>query len=88
LNTARDQVIHAAGVIAGTSIDLVGAIGRAVLSHLLPPRRSRTSPRVVERAISKHRAKGTIDRRSYTTSINVGIVPALARTRCPAGSIG
>lgn len=75
LNTARDQVIHAAGVIAGTSIDLVGTIGRAVLSDLLPPRRSRTSPRVVKRAISKHRAKGAIDRRSYTTSINIGIVP-------------
>ncbi len=30
LQTARDQVIHAAGAIADTVVDLVGAIGRAV----------------------------------------------------------
>ena len=60
LNTARDQLILAAGVIADTTIDLVGTIGRAVLDHLLPTRRQRTSPRIVKRAISKHRAKGTI----------------------------
>lgn len=47
LNTARDQIIHAASVIAGTVIDLIGAIGRAVLNDLLPNRRIRISPRVV-----------------------------------------
>lgn len=65
LNTARDQVILAAAIIAGTTIDLVGRIGRAVLADLLPTRRPRQSPRVVKRAISKHRAKGTIDRTNY-----------------------
>jgi Insertion element 4 transposase N-terminal/Transposase DDE domain len=72
LNTARDQDIHAAGVITGTVIDLVGTIGRAVLNDLLPQRRTRISPRVVKRAISKHRAKGTIDRTNHpaaTTTI-------------------
>lgn len=72
LNTARDQIIHAAAVIAGTVIDLVGAIGRAVLNDLLPERRIRISPRVVKRAISKHRAKGDIDRTNHpaaTTTI-------------------
>jgi hypothetical protein len=72
LNTARDQVIHAAGVIADTVVDLIGTIGRAVLNDLLPARRTRISPRVVKRAISKHRAKGTIDRTNYpaaTTTI-------------------
>jgi hypothetical protein len=68
LNTARDQVIHAAAVIAGTVIDLIGAIGRAVLNDLLPERRTRMSPRVVKRAISKHRAKGTIDRTNHPTT--------------------
>jgi hypothetical protein len=68
LNTARDQVIHAAAVIAGTVIDLVGTIGRAVLNDLLPERRTRISPRVVKRAISKHRAKGTIDRTNHPTA--------------------
>jgi hypothetical protein len=65
LNTARDQIVHAAAVIAGAVIDLVGAIGRAVLNDPLPERRTRISPRVVKRAISKHRAKGDIDRTNH-----------------------
>jgi hypothetical protein len=74
LNTARDQVIHAAAVIAAAAIDLIGVIGRAVLADLLPPRRTRRSPRVVKRAISKHRAKGDIDRRNHQTTISVKIL--------------
>lgn len=73
LNTARDQVIAAAGVIADTTIDLSGKIGHAVLDHLLPARRRRTSPRVVKRAISKHRAKGDVDHNSYNITIDVTI---------------
>jgi hypothetical protein len=71
LNTARDQVIHAAGVISATVIDLVGKIGRAVLAGLLPERRTRISPRVVKRAISKHRAKGIIDRTNHQATITI-----------------
>ena len=56
--TARDQVIQAARVIAGTVIDLAGTIGRHVLAHLLPARRLRASPRIVKRAISKYQARG------------------------------
>ena len=37
LNTARDQLIAAAGVLADTVIDLVGVIGRHVLDDLCPP---------------------------------------------------
>jgi hypothetical protein len=79
LHAARDQIVHAAGVIAETTIDLVGTIGRAVLANLLPPRRVRLSPRVVKRAISKHRAKGAIDRTNYqaTITINIHTGPAL-----------
>jgi len=44
LNTARDQLIQAAGVIAGTTIDLVGKIGQAVLNNPLADRRLRVSP--------------------------------------------
>ena len=73
LNTARDQVIQAAGIIADTTIDFIGKIGHAVLDHLLPPRRRRTSPRVVKRAISKHRAKGPIDRNSYNITVDITI---------------
>jgi hypothetical protein len=83
LNTARDQIIHAAGVIAATTIDLVGAIGRAVLADLLPPRRSRTSPRTVKRAISKHRAKGDIDRANYQTHITISILTTPTLTTDP-----
>ncbi|MEU9134276.1 IS4 family transposase [Kitasatospora sp. NPDC048540] len=44
LQAARDQVVQAANVIAGTVIDLIGTIGRAVLEHLMPARRLRVSP--------------------------------------------
>ena len=45
-----------------------------VLANLLPQRRSRVCPRVVKRAISKHRAKGTIDRNNYQATIGINIV--------------
>lgn len=54
LHAARDQLVAAAGVIAGTTIDLIGTIGRHVLDALMPARRVRTNPRVVKRAISKY----------------------------------
>ena len=77
LHAARDQLIHAAGVITGTSIDLTGHIGRAALASLLPPRRTRICPRVVKRAISKHRAKGPIDRSNYRAMITINILTKL-----------
>jgi hypothetical protein len=62
LNAARDQLIAAQGVLTDTApnaiIDLAGELGRQVLDHLMPARRSRTNPRVVKRAIRlcrKHR---------------------------------
>ena len=75
LNTARDQLIQAAGVIASTTIDLVGKIGRAVLDNLLADRRLRVSPRVVKRAISKYNARGpTINRASYKATLSIDIL--------------
>jgi hypothetical protein len=74
LNAARDQVTLAAGVIAGTSIDLAGQIGRLVLASLMPPRRLRISPRVVKRAISKYNARGKIDRTTYKATIDIAIL--------------
>lgn len=53
LNTARDQIVHAAGVIAETVIDLVGVIGAQVLANLLPGRRLRTKARIIKRSNSK-----------------------------------
>jgi hypothetical protein len=42
-HTARDQIIQAAGVLAGTVIDLAGTIG-LVLDNLQPARRRRVRP--------------------------------------------
>ncbi len=74
LHTARDQLVHAANILTGTTVDLIGGVGRAVLTAPLPARRQRTSPRVVKRAISKHRAKGDVDRNTYRTTITVEIL--------------
>lgn len=62
LNTARDQLVQAAGVISGTTIDLVGVIGRHVLDALMPARRLRVAPRVVKRAISNYAPKTSTGR--------------------------
>ena len=73
--TARDQIVQAAGVIADTVIDVVGGIGRHVLAHPLPPRRLRACPRIVKRAISKYQARGpNIDRASYKATLDIEIL--------------
>ena len=73
--TARDQLIQATNVIAGTVIDLVGTIGRHVLANLMPARRLRVCPRIVKRAISKYQARGpNIDRTSYKATVSIDIL--------------
>lgn len=62
LTTARDMLII--GPTASTRIGrgwqgLAGRIGEHVLANLLPPRRVRTGPRTVKRAISKYQARTT-----------------------------
>jgi len=75
LNAARDLLTQAAGVIAGTIIDLIGSIGRRVLDNLLPARRLRVSPRIVKRALSRYPAKGpNITRRSYKATLSISIL--------------
>src|SRR3954468_22448996 len=77
LNTARDQLIAAAGVSADTVIDLVGVIGRRVLDNLMPARRARTTPRVVKRAISNYTvktAKGRIRGPSRSITLTIDII--------------
>lgn len=84
LNAARDQVIQAAGIIAGTVIDLVGKIGRLVLADLLPQRRLRVNARTVKRAISKYNARGpNINRRTYKATISLNILAGPALTTSP-----
>ncbi len=75
MNAARDLLIQAAGVIAGTIIDLIGDIGRRVLASLLPERRLRVSPRIVKRALSRYPARGPqITRRSYKATLSINIL--------------
>jgi hypothetical protein len=74
LHAARDLLVQAAGVIADTTIDLVGGIGRRVLANLLPTRRTRTSPRVVKRATSKYNATGIVNRTTYKATIHIDIL--------------
>ncbi|HEX6686297.1 MAG TPA: IS4 family transposase [Candidatus Limnocylindrales bacterium] len=75
LHTARDQLIQASNIIAGTVVDLIGAIGRQVLAKLMPDRRVRVSPRIVKRAISKYQARGpNPNRTSYKATIGIDIL--------------
>jgi transposase IS4-like protein/DDE family transposase len=76
LNAARDQVILAAGVLAGPAADLAGTIGRHVLASLMPARRLRTIPRVVKRAMSRYNARGKIDRTTRKAAIAITILGA------------
>lgn len=77
LSAARDLLTQAANIIAGTTIDLIGDIGRRVLDNLLPDRRLRVSPRIVKRAISKYQARGpSINRRSYKATLEINILTA------------
>ena len=84
LNAARDQLIHAAGVIAGGVIDLVGRIGRLVLANLMPDRRLRVNARTVKRAISKYNARGpNISRATHKATLNIDILGEPALTASP-----
>jgi len=75
LETARDQVIQAANIIAATVIDLAGTIGRRVLDNLMPDRRLRLSPRAVKRPLSRYAYKSLkIDRRSYKATLSIDIL--------------
>jgi hypothetical protein len=77
LQAARDQVIQAAGVIAGTVIDLAGTIGRSVLNQPMPARRLRVSPRAVKRPLSRYAYKSLrVNRRTCKATISIGILTA------------
>jgi hypothetical protein len=63
METAREQVTLAAGIIPGYPVDLAGAIGRAILARLLPARRRRVSARKVKSPVSRYNARPAADDR-------------------------
>jgi transposase IS4-like protein/DDE family transposase len=77
LHAARDQIITARSVIAGTHIDLVGAIGAQVLASLLPARRARACPRTVKRPLSRYAYKKPRQPRAcLTITIDITVTDA------------
>ncbi|WP_405087381.1 IS4 family transposase [Microbispora sp. NBC_01389] len=77
MQTARDQVILASGVLPAdpaAPVDLVGVIGRAILDGLLPPRRPRISVRKVKSPISRYHARPQDDERPLTSQNVVGVL--------------
>lgn len=72
LNTARDQVITATGVLPDTDptgrIVLTTTIAQAIQNHLLPPRRPRISARKVKSPTSRYPARPATDPRPLTST--------------------
>jgi len=66
LESARDLLIAARGVLPDNLIDPVGDIGRAVLADLLPARRPRTSTRRVKCPLSRYQSR-PVDPRPETS---------------------
>lgn len=76
IHTARNQVITAGAIACPTTDPLLGAIGLAVLSSLLPPRRQRAKARTKKIATSKYKPAGTVFPRTtlhYTTHTQIMI---------------
>ncbi|WP_238935495.1 hypothetical protein [Saccharopolyspora spinosa] len=68
LETARDQLTAACGICPAGPVDLLGAIGRAVLDTLLPTRRPRYSARKLKSSTSRYHHRDD-DRPEHTTTI-------------------
>jgi Insertion element 4 transposase N-terminal/Transposase DDE domain len=71
---ARDQVTSATGIITSDPRDLAGTIGRQTLAAMLPSRRTRLSPRIVKRAISKYQARASTDRTKGPATLSIKIL--------------
>ncbi|WP_406046474.1 IS4 family transposase [Micromonospora sp. NBC_00898] len=84
LEVARDELTAARGICPDGPADLLGAIGRAVLTTLLPARRARYSARKVKCATSRYlnRDDGRPDTDTAITAIDIVLhTPAIDRRR-------
>ncbi|MFE1293085.1 IS4 family transposase [Streptomyces sp. NPDC058751] len=91
LQTARDQVIRAAAVIADPAdAGRLGLIGHRILTRLLPPRRRRVSTRKVKSPMSRYSTRhedGRPDTSRTITGLDINILePAQSRPQLPAVS--
>ncbi|MEW1907459.1 IS4 family transposase [Kitasatospora sp. NPDC085895] len=89
IQTARDQVVQAAGILPADPYPL-GLIGRRVLARLLAPRRHRTSTRKVKSPMSRYserRNDGRPDRSRTITDLAVTVLePDPEQLPLPAAS--
>lgn len=69
----EDRDLQTTGVFTDTTVDPVEAVGHRLLAGLMPDRRVRTRPRVVERAVSKHTTRRAMDRTTCKTTIGIDI---------------
>lgn len=69
LQCAREQIVTAQGIRPTGPVDLLGAIGTAVLADLLPQRRARYSARKVKSATSRYLARSDDPRPRTTTTV-------------------
>jgi hypothetical protein len=86
LQTARDQLVTAAGIAPPDQPDLLGVIGHAVVSTLLPPRRARWSARRVKNATSRYlnRDDGRPVLPTTITAIDITVhTPPVDASSCP-----
>jgi Insertion element 4 transposase N-terminal/Transposase DDE domain len=73
LNTAQNLLINAQNVLPDRPTDLIGDIGRAVLTDLAPPRRPRTSVRKIKSPLSRWNKADPHRPRSSTPITNIKI---------------
>jgi hypothetical protein len=89
LQTARDQVVQAGGILPDET-GRPGLIGRRMLARLLAPRRQRTSTRKVKSPISRYSERhddGRPDRSRTITDLTVNVLePGPEKTPPPAAS--
>jgi hypothetical protein len=76
LPSSSAWVFQAANVITGT-VDLVGDIGRRVLTNLLPARRLRVSARKVKSPISRYHTISRAASKAMTKLARSGSVPGM-----------
>ncbi|MCX4632986.1 IS4 family transposase [Streptomyces sp. NBC_01443] len=92
LQTARDQVIQAAGIIPTDPgcVGRVGLIGHRILARLLPPRRQRVSTRKVKSPMSRYSTRhddGRPDTSRTITGLTVSVLqPAESHPQLPSVS--